>query len=71
MRSWQTFSTKSKIVHKELPKDDPARRQPDISLAKAELSWRPAVEVKVGLQKTIADFEARMRAEAKNQTKKS
>jgi UDP-glucuronate decarboxylase len=53
--------SRSKIVHKPLPKDDPTRRQPDISLAKKELGWEPAVDLDTGLKKTIADFEQRLR----------
>ena len=54
--------SKSKIVHKPLPKDDPTRRQPDISLAKKELGWAPQVDLDTGLKKTIADFEQRLRS---------
>jgi UDP-glucuronate decarboxylase len=54
--------SRSKIVHKPLPKDDPTRRQPDISLAKKELGWTPNVDLDAGLKKTIADFEERLRS---------
>ncbi len=47
----------SKLVFKPLPADDPMRRQPDISLAKAKLGWGPTVELKEGLTKTIAYFD--------------
>jgi len=50
-------SSKSKIVHKELPEDDPTQRQPDISLAKKKLNWTPDIELKQGLTKTIGYFE--------------
>ncbi len=53
--------SKSKITSKKLPVDDPTRRQPDISLAKKRLQWMPTVELKEGLKKTIADFEARLK----------
>ena len=53
--------SKSKIIHKPLPTDDPTRRQPDISLAKKELGWQPKVDLETGLKKTIADFEERLR----------
>lgn len=46
----------SKIVYKELPSDDPKQRQPDITLAKQELGWRPDVQLNEGLDKTIAYF---------------
>jgi UDP-glucuronate decarboxylase len=52
----------SKIVHKALPKDDPTRRKPDISLARKELGWEPTIDVDAGLKKTIADFDQRLRA---------
>ena len=47
----------SKISHFSLPKDDPKQRQPDISLAKAELDWEPKTELREGLTSTIAYFE--------------
>ena len=50
--------SKSKIVHKELPSDDPAQRQPDISLAKKELHWEPKIQLEEGLKNTIAYFQA-------------
>ena len=49
--------TKSKIVYKPLPFDDPKQRQPNISLAKQELGWEPDIELKEGLVKTIAYFD--------------
>jgi len=51
----------SKIVHQELPQDDPKRRQPDISLAKRELGWEPKVELRKGLFKTIEYFRNLLR----------
>lgn len=53
--------SRSKIVHKPLPTDDPTRRQPDISVAKKELGWEPKVDLDTGLKKTIADFDERLR----------
>ena len=53
--------SKSTLVYAPLPKDDPIRRKPDIGVAERELAWRPSVELKVGLARTIADFEARLR----------
>ncbi|MBX7137895.1 MAG: SDR family oxidoreductase [Oligoflexia bacterium] len=53
--------SKSKISYKSLPKDDPVRRKPDISLAKKELGWEPKVALQAGLSKTIADFDARLK----------
>jgi UDP-glucuronate decarboxylase len=48
----------SKLVYKPLPKDDPVKRQPDISLAKKELSWLPSVQLDEGLKKTINYFRS-------------
>lgn len=48
----------SKIVHMPLPQDDPKQRQPNISLAKAQLGWQPKVELEEGLRHTIAYFDA-------------
>jgi UDP-glucuronate decarboxylase len=45
--------SKSKIVHEPLPVDDPKQRQPDISLANRALNWKPTVELRDGLQRTI------------------
>jgi UDP-glucuronate decarboxylase len=52
--------SRSKIVQRPLPQDDPTRRQPDITLAKRELAWAPSVELDVGLMKTIEDFKTRL-----------
>lgn len=49
--------SKSKVVQKELPKDDPKKRRPDISLAKAQLNWEPLISLDEGLPKTIAYFK--------------
>ncbi len=46
----------SKIVFKPLPSDDPARRCPDISLARERLGWEPTVSLEEGLIKTIEYF---------------
>jgi UDP-glucuronate decarboxylase len=48
--------SKSKIIYKPLPSDDPRQRKPDISLAKEKLGWEPAVPLKTGLVKTIEYF---------------
>ncbi|HQF37059.1 MAG TPA: SDR family oxidoreductase [Candidatus Dojkabacteria bacterium] len=52
----QMTNSKSKIEFKPLPVDDPIRRNPDISLAKNLLNWKPKVTLEVGLQKTIDYF---------------
>ncbi len=49
--------SKSGIVHKSLPSDDPAQRQPDITLAETKLGWKPKISVDEGLKKTIEYFE--------------
>ena len=49
---------KSKIVHKDLPADDPKQRQPDISLAKKYLKWEPKVPLSEGIGKTIEYFRS-------------
>ncbi len=48
--------SKSKIAYNTLPKDDPVRRKPDISLAKKHLNWQPIVSLEEGLEKTINFF---------------
>jgi UDP-glucuronate decarboxylase len=47
----------SKIIDLPLPQDDPKQRQPNIGLAKSELGWGPSIELRQGLEKTIAYFE--------------
>jgi UDP-glucuronate decarboxylase len=54
--------SKSKIVHQELPEDDPKVRRPDITLAKSELGWEPKVALRTGLEKTIAYFATRLKS---------
>ena len=50
--------SKSKIVYWELPQDDPLQRKPDITLARTELHWEPAVPLADGLMKTIDYFSS-------------
>lgn len=50
--------SKSKIIHKPLPQDDPQQRKPDITLATSMLNnWEPTIQLREGLNKTIAYFE--------------
>ena len=56
--------SKSKVDYKPLPKDDPLRRNPDISIAKKELSWEPKIALEDGLTKTIANFKQRMQGDS-------
>lgn len=50
--------SKSKLIFKPLPSDDPAQRQPDITLAKEKLRWSPKIELDEGLIKTIDYFKS-------------
>ena len=49
--------SKSKIIHKTLPSDDPVKRKPDITLAKEKLNWSPKVDINDGLDLTIKYFK--------------
>ncbi len=49
--------SRSRIVHRPLPEDDPRQRRPDISRAQEQLSWTPRTPLKEGLARTIAYFE--------------
>ena len=55
----QIPESKSKIISKPLPSDDPKRRKPDISLAKELLGWEPSVPLREGLARTIEYFRSR------------
>lgn len=48
--------SKSEIIFKQLPQDDPIQRQPDITLAKEQLNWQPEIKLEDGLTKTIEYF---------------
>ncbi|UWQ93512.1 SDR family oxidoreductase (plasmid) [Rhodobacteraceae bacterium M382] len=48
--------SKSKVIHKPLPQDDPLQRRPDITQAKEKLDWEPQVQLEEGLERTIAYF---------------
>ena len=50
-------NSKSKIIYKPLPEDDPIQRQPNIDLAKKELNWQPKISFEEGIKKTIDYFE--------------
>jgi UDP-glucuronate decarboxylase len=52
--------SRSQIVFRPLPADDPKQRQPDISLARERLGWEPQVDVETGLKRTIDYFAARL-----------
>jgi UDP-glucuronate decarboxylase len=52
--------SRSKIVHKPLPSDDPRQRRPDITLARRVLKWEPAIPLEEGLKRTIEYFKGRV-----------
>jgi UDP-glucuronate decarboxylase len=54
---------KAAIKHEPLPQDDPKQRKPDITRAQELLGWEPKIPLREGLQRTIAYFEARIKAE--------
>jgi UDP-glucuronate decarboxylase len=53
-------NSSSKIIHKELPSDDPKQRKPDISKASRILGWMPSVDLESGLNKTINYFKTKL-----------
>lgn len=52
--------SRSKIIAKPLPQDDPRQRKPDIKLAKEKLDWQPTIKLNDGLIKTIAYFKNKL-----------
>jgi nucleoside-diphosphate-sugar epimerase len=52
--------SKSRIIHKPLPTDDPKVRQPDITRARALLQWEPTVALEQGLVETIDYFRTKI-----------
>jgi nucleoside-diphosphate-sugar epimerase len=65
--------SRSKLVFKPLPVDDPMQRKPDIRLAKKVLGWQPKVPLNVGLEKTIVYFDRLLAAKkpSNNDAKRS
>ena len=57
------IGSKSKLIFEPLPKDDPLKRKPDITLAKKMLNWQPTIKLEEGLNKTIAYFEQLLKEE--------
>jgi dTDP-glucose 4,6-dehydratase len=57
--------SKSEIVHKPLPQDDPTRRRPDITKARTLLGWEPKIALREGLQKSLAYFQSCVAVESK------
>ena len=52
--------SKSRIVFRTLPEDDPRKRRPDITLAKTKLNWQPMIPLREGLLKTIDYFKSQL-----------
>lgn len=50
--------SRSRLISKPLPPDDPTRRRPDITLAKSKLGWQPTMPLREGLERTIAWFRS-------------
>ena len=59
----EMVGSKSKIINKELPVDDPKQRCPDIKLAQKELGWNPRLQREEGLKKTIEYFDKLLEGE--------
>ena len=57
----ELIGSKSKIVHKDLPKDDPKQRQPNISKAKEILGWEPKFSRSEGLKPTLEYFKGKVK----------
>ena len=53
--------SRSELIFKPLPEDDPKQRQPDITLAKEKLGWQPIIKLEEGLKMTIPYFENLLR----------
>lgn len=53
----QLTGSRSKLIHRPLPQDDPRQRKPDIGQAQAVLNWQPKIELEEGLKYTIAYFD--------------
>ncbi|MFQ5597362.1 MAG: UDP-glucuronic acid decarboxylase family protein [Nitrospiria bacterium] len=58
----QQCGCQSTLTYKPLPQDDPVKRQPDITLAKAKLGWQPKIGLEEGLAQTISYFKGRSTA---------
>jgi nucleoside-diphosphate-sugar epimerase len=53
-------NSRSRLVHRPLPTDDPKQRRPDITRARTLLGWEPKVQLEEGLVKTIEYFRAKV-----------
>ena len=56
--------SRSEIVYRPLPQDDPARRRPDIARARTLLDWEPKISLHEGLRKSLAYFQSCALAES-------
>lgn len=63
--------SKSRIVERPLPEDDPRQRCPDISLARRTLDWEPRIALREGLIRTIEYFESRLASAAKGRVQRT
>ena len=62
----EMIGSKSKVINKELPVDDPKQRCPDIELARKKLVCNPKFKIEEGLKKTIDYFEKLLEEERQN-----
>lgn len=60
----EVTGSEARIVHEDLPVDDPQQRQPDISLAERALGWTPRIDLRTGLERTAAWFRDALTADA-------
>lgn len=56
----ELIGSRSELVYKPLPSDDPKQRKPNIALAQSKLGWEPKTQLKEGLEKTIEYFDKRL-----------
>ena len=59
----ELIGSRSQVIHKELPQDDPMQRCPDLSFTRKHLDWEPRVPLEQGLIATIAYFEKLLRGD--------
>jgi dTDP-glucose 4,6-dehydratase len=66
----EVTGSRSRIVHRPLPTDDPKVRQPDITLARKTLDWSPRIDLEKGLEETVAYFKTRLRTGGANRNRR-
>lgn len=54
--------SRSAVIHKDMPDDDPKKRKPDISLASSILNWQPQIDLDSGLLETISYFKKKLKS---------